>query len=279
MKRVSGILGIVAAGILALGAGPVGTVVVCAPGYPGNTEQAQPTMDEFAAALARAAGWPEGSLRAEYSERADAGVERIRSGDAVLALVTLPFYLEFGSDLELRPHLQAVRERGAVESWSLVVQEGTVRSPGDLSGWEVTGVPGYSPRYVRGPVLGGWGDLPGDVEVTSTSRALSALRRASRGEKVAVLLDDVQAAALASLPFGGSLEIVARSGPLPASVLCTVGDGLVSGNGELLEALAGLHRTEYGAVAMEAMELRRFEMLDPERLEEVVTAFEGAAVP
>src|SRR6059036_784782 len=40
------------------------TLVVCAPGYPGTTEEAQPTMDAFARAAEAAAGWPAGSLHA-----------------------------------------------------------------------------------------------------------------------------------------------------------------------------------------------------------------------
>src|SRR5207245_3648963 len=48
-------------------------IVVCAPGYPGTTGAAQPTMDAFASAAAAAAGWPAGSVRAAYFETAESG--------------------------------------------------------------------------------------------------------------------------------------------------------------------------------------------------------------
>ena len=52
---------------------------------------------------------------------------------------------------------------------------------------------------------------------------LSALRRVVKGEDVAVLLDGAQGDALPTLPFAAELEVLARSEPLPAAVVATVG--------------------------------------------------------
>jgi hypothetical protein len=243
-------------------AGEGAALVVCAPGYPGSTEQAQPTMDAFSAEVARASGIPGNEFRAEYHETAAGGVERIRSGGTVLALVTLPFYLEYGDELGLAPRMQGVAESGSTETWSLAAPKGRIRSPSDLAGWELTGGPGFSPSFVRGPVLEGWGEIPDDVEITFTARALSALRKAAGGEEVAVLLDDVQAGALPSLPFGDGLEIVAASEPLPRSLLCTVGDREERRTGVLLESLGRLHETDSGAAVLQEIRLHRFEPVD-----------------
>jgi hypothetical protein len=48
-------------------------IVFCAPGAPGTTEEAQPAMDAFAAALAAKAGLPAGELGATYAASEDAG--------------------------------------------------------------------------------------------------------------------------------------------------------------------------------------------------------------
>src|SRR5512137_188895 len=69
------------------------TLVVCAPGYPGSTEEAQPAMDAFAAAAGAAAAWPSGDLQAVYFETEAGGIERLAREDAGLALVPLPFFL------------------------------------------------------------------------------------------------------------------------------------------------------------------------------------------
>src|SRR5437867_12077892 len=71
----------------------LGSIVLCAPGYPGNTLQAQPTMDLFARYVEKAAGLAGGSLGAAYYETEKGGLDRLAAEDSALALVPLPFYL------------------------------------------------------------------------------------------------------------------------------------------------------------------------------------------
>ena len=130
------------------------TLVVCAPGFPSNTEEAQPTMDELAGALARGAGWADGRSAATYHPDVDGGHEARRDERAALALVPLPFYLEYGRQLDLRATLQVDQDP---EVWSLVAGTGAVSSPEALAGWEIAGIPGYSPRFVRHVLLADWG--------------------------------------------------------------------------------------------------------------------------
>ena len=54
------------------------TLVICAPGYPGSTAEAQPSMDTLAAAVSRAAGWPVGTVKAEYQETEAGGIARFK---------------------------------------------------------------------------------------------------------------------------------------------------------------------------------------------------------
>ena len=54
------------------------------------------------------------------------------------------------------------------------------------------------------------------AKVAESGQVLSVLRRRRKGEDVAVLLDGAQSDALATLPFAGELEVVARSEPLPS---------------------------------------------------------------
>jgi len=251
-------------------------LVACAPGYPGTTAQAQATMDRFAAAAETAAGWKPGGLGAVYHETLEGGVARLAEADAVLALVTLPVYLEERTRLSLTPRLQVAQDSGAMEVWSLVAKKGLVALPTGLDGWELTGGVGFSPDFVRGPVLGGWGDLPGSVRITFAAAPLSALRRAASGEKTAVILDSTATAALPGLPFAPDLEIVARSKPLPGSLLCSVGDRLPARDADrMIKALARLHQTPAGAEALKSIQVARFEAIDRAALEGAVKAFGG----
>jgi hypothetical protein len=250
------------------------TLVVCAPGYPGSTAEAQPTLDAFAAAAGRAAGWPAGGLAAIYHENAAAGLARLAEADAALALVPLSFFLEHRAALDLTPIAQAVPAGGsASESWSLVAGKGRVRSAAGLAGFELVGLAADSPRFVRA-ALAGWGELPADLRMRASGAVLSALRRAANGAPVAVLLDREAAAALPTLPFAADLEIVARTPPLPVSVLATVRGRLPAARAAAFSgALAGLAGTAEGATALAGLRLARFVPPDGAALAAIESAF------
>ena len=253
-------------------AGP-DVLVFCAPGYPGSTEEARPTMDALAAGVAAAAGWEPGSLTAVYYQDGSAGLARLKSDDAAVAMVTLPFYLRHREELDLKPLLAGVAAGEGDGSWSLVAATGRLTGPGDLGGWTVAGLPAYYPTLVHGSVLSGWGKLPPSVEVMFTARVLSALRKASRGEPVAVLLDRAQVEALPSLPYGESLEVVHVSGPMPTSLLCAVGGRLPPDRvDELVDGLRNLHEAPDGAVLLESIRMKRFRELDQSELRRITGA-------
>jgi hypothetical protein len=255
-------------------------LVVCAPGYPGTTAQAQTTMDGFARVVGAAAGWPEGRLGAVYHESLAGGVARLRESDAALALVTLPFFLQEGRRLGLAPRLQAVPETGASEIFSLVARRGAVSSAASLDGWEVTGSAGYAPAFVSGPILASWGTLPPTTRITFAPAALSALRRAAAGEKLAVILDAAATAALPGLPFAAQLEVVTRSRPLPASLLCTVGKRLTPSDSDaVVHALERLPDSAAGVEALRSIRLSRFQPIDTKELEAARQVFASAQAP
>ena len=260
--------------LAAAAAKPV-TLVVCAPGYPGTTVEAQPAMDTLAAATAGAAGWIAGELAAVYFETEQGGVDRLSRPDAAMALVPLPFWLKHREALKLEPALQAVQQDGeAAESWSLVASKGAVTGPASLAGFEIMSLAGYASRFVRGPALGSWGDLPRDITISFSGAVLSGLRRASTGAHVALLLDREQAAAMPSLPFAAKLEVVARSAPLPVSVLCAVNGRLPASRlRSLVSGLTSLNATAAGAEALAGVRLSRFVALDSPALARAVEAY------
>ncbi len=254
------------------------TLVVCAPGYPGSTAEAQSAMDGFAAAIAAGAGWKPGELRAVYFETEQPGVDRLAASDAAIAITALPFWLEHRAALRLTPHLQVVEEGGtAAEAWTLVAPAGAVTGPSSLSGFELVTIAGYAPGFVRGPALGPWGDLPRDVRIVSSNNVLSAMRRASQGNKVAVLLDRASAAAVPTLPFAAKLQVVTNSAPLPVAVLSIVGDRVPAAKLKaLLKGLTSLETTPAGKQALAAVRLARFVPADQSALTRAREMFDRA---
>jgi len=252
-------------------------LVVCAPGYPGSTAEAQPAMDGLAAAITAEAGWDGAAVRAVYFETEEGGLSSLQSPEVALTLVTLPFFLEHRAEFDLRPQLVAVpSDREPLEPWSLVAGAGLVKAPADLAGFELLSLAGHSPRFVRGPALGDWGTVPESVTITFSGAVLSGLRRAAKGEKVALLLDAVQTDALQRLPFSDQLEIVRTSPMLPVSIVCSVGDRVAPGRlSEVLGALEALDDRPAAAEALAGVRLDRFEPVDAAVLERAEKAFSG----
>jgi hypothetical protein len=250
------------------------TLVACAPGYPGTTEDAQPTMDELANGVTRAAGWSDERVAAVYHPTVEGGLEALSDDRAGLVLAPLAFYLEHRERLGLEPLLSVAQAAGAAETWSVVAKRGSVAGPESLAGWELAGMPGYSARFVRRVVLAEWGELPADVRVRFNPRVLSVLREAARGEKVAAILDRAQTDALASLPYADDLEVVARSRPLVGTVLCRLHGRLSdSAADELERAFLQLERLEGGRALLDTLRIQRFESLDAEALSRIERAF------
>src|SRR5262249_59875215 len=97
------------------------TLVVCAPGSPGSTAEAQPAMDALAVALARAAHLPPGGITAVYEETEPGCMRRLGEKDAGMVLATLPFLLAHEQELRLVARLSAMPQEGeALERWTLV---------------------------------------------------------------------------------------------------------------------------------------------------------------
>ncbi len=253
-----------ALGAVAVAAAPeTWLLVVCSPGSPGTTEEAQPRMDAFASTLSAKAGT---RITAVYEPSEAGGVKRIAS--ASLAIVSLPFFLAHEKDLGLHARLVTVQEgRPALESWVLVAQKGRIARSDQLAGFTIASNAAFAPGFVRGAVQAGLGALPNNVKLEQTTAVLSALRRAAAGESTAVLLDGPQAAALASLPFASKLEVVARSPAWPAGLVVTV-DARVSAQAwaPIQSGLLGLATERSATPVLGSIQIAKFGPLDEKSL-------------
>jgi hypothetical protein len=240
-------------------AASLATLVFCAPGYPGGAGDAQPLLDQFASAAVAASGWPAGSLATLYDPTEDGGLAKLKSADAVLAFVPYPFFVQHAAQLHLTPLVQAdVSDVGPREKWTLIAKAGRVSGPASMAGFTVLSVAGYAPDFVRNSALKGWA-LPPDVKIEATGQILSALRRVAAGESVAALLDQTQAAALASLPFADQLKAVMQSGELPVAIIAVVDNRVAPTRARALQqGLLKMGRSGGNADALGALRLHGF---------------------
>ncbi|HME37667.1 MAG TPA: PhnD/SsuA/transferrin family substrate-binding protein [Steroidobacteraceae bacterium] len=240
-------------------AAALGTLVFCAPGYPGAAGDAQPLVDQFAGAAAAASGWPAGSLAAVYDPTEEGGLAKLGQADAVLAFVPYPFFVEHAAQLHLTPLVQAdVTDVGPQQRWTLVAKAGRIAGPASMAGYTLLSVAGYAPDFVRHGALAAWA-LPPDVKIQATGQILSVLRRVAAGEPVAALLDQTQAAALPSLPFAAELKAVTQSEELPVAVIAVVGSRIAAARARALQtALLKMGREPGGADTLGPLRLHGF---------------------
>ncbi len=225
-------------------------------------------MDAFAAAVTKLAGWAPGQVVAAYVPSEKEGLSRIRG--AGVALVPLPFLVQHGRALALTPRLVVEQKGlGPSEQWTLVAKKGRVTKATDLAGMTVVSIAGYAPGFVRA-VLGTPWEMPAATKVVESAQVLSALRRAIKGEDVAVLLDGAQGNALSTLPFAAELDVLARSEPLPAALVTAVDNHLGATRWVVLDkALLALPADSAGSAALEGIRMVRFTPVDSVVLEKV----------
>jgi ABC-type phosphate/phosphonate transport system substrate-binding protein len=252
---------VVAAGVAVHAAPERHLIVVCSPGSPGSTDEAQPRMNAFADALSQKVGIP---IEVVYDNTDAGGANRIAS--AGIAIVTLPFFLEHAKDLGLHARLDIVQKgRPALDRWALVAQKGRIHRPEDLAGYTIVSTAAFASGFVRGSALSGFGAPPANVQLQHTRSVVSALRRAAAGERIAVLLDGPEETALASLPFAPQLEVITRSPPMPAGLVVTVDHRVPESTWTRIEA-GLLALSSARAEALDAIQIAQFAPLDAQAL-------------
>jgi ABC-type phosphate/phosphonate transport system substrate-binding protein len=127
-----------------------------------------------------------------------------------------------------------------------------------LSGYTILSVAGYAPEFVKHSALAAW-TLPSDVKIEATGQILSALRRVASGEPVVALLDQTQAASLATLPFAAQLKSLVQSPPLPVALIAVVDARLPAPRAKAVQtALIKLNAAAGGADTLASLRLKGF---------------------
>ncbi|HEX5064073.1 MAG TPA: PhnD/SsuA/transferrin family substrate-binding protein [Kofleriaceae bacterium] len=257
------LVAVLAVGAIAVAAAPGKLLlVICSPGSPGSTEEAQPRIDAFARALSAKAGT---TITAVYEPTEAGGVKQL--GGAAVGVVSLPFFLVHEKDLGMHARLVAVQEgRPALESWVLVAQKGRIHKAEELAGFTIASSAAFAPGFVRAATAG-LGALPANVKLQEMTAVLSSLRRAAAGEPIAVLLDGPQAGALKSLAFADKLDVVTRSPAWPAGIVVSLDARMpAKAWAPIQTALTGLAADRAAAQTLAAIQIAKFVALDEKSL-------------
>ena len=248
---------------------PARSILFWSPYSAGSSEQAAATMDAFARYLEKGAGWPAASASASYVNSVEAGTQAIASARPGFLIVPMPIFLSHREESAWTPLRVVVTDSGDAQRYTLFGPPGATLET--LKGATLEGETAYDPAFVAGVVLD-----RAQVELTlhPTARALSAVRRALKGERLAVLLDEEQRQGLASLPQGSTLAKLAESEWMPAGVVVAAQAASAADRAALEKALDRAGKDPAAAELLKTMKIRRFEKVDAQRLSRLRARYE-----
>lgn len=216
-------------------------LVVCDVGGPGNTAQAQPTLDNFLRHIEKTAGLEAGRLTGEYHTEMDDCLAYIKNQRPALAVLDLATYLQQARDLQLEPlaHLGPPdRQR-----YHVLVKKGAYTDLASLKGKKVVSSDLDDPRFAARIVFGGKIDPSAEFQLEHTRRPLKAIRQVVRGESDAAVVNADTFAHLGDLQLPEEPVAIFASEALPGLTMA-----VVQVNGAEQKALAEKVRGVVGAL-------------------------------
>ncbi|MFT5430214.1 MAG: hypothetical protein ACI9OJ_000887, partial [Myxococcota bacterium] len=189
--RVTPLLFFAFAVLLAGGASADTRVLLCFPGGPGSTEQAQPIVDEFLAKLAPAAGWT--TATGNYTNDMDACKKAMAEGGAQVVMLPLDVYLAERSAWKLSP-VATLANKETASKYHIVAKAGVTAEK--LKGATVSTGLSASDSFLSRIAFNGAFDCAGDFKLKRERSALSAIKNVARGKVEAAIVNDVEQKAL-----------------------------------------------------------------------------------
>lgn len=248
-------------------------ILFWAPYAAGSAEQAAATMEAFARYVEAGAGWPAGSAAAGYVNSVEEGRQAIEAAPPGFLIVPVPIFLRYHGAFRWQPLRFVVTDSGDAQRYSVFGPPGS--SLASLAGAPLEGETAYEPAFVAGVVFGKGADEI-KLQLRATTRTLSAVRRAAKGEPVAVLLDEEQRKALATLPQGTTLQMLAESAWMPAGILVAGPATAPADVTALLKALDKAARDPAAEELLKTMKIRRFEKVQADLLASLERKFSAA---
>ena len=226
------------------------TVLLCFPGGPGTTEDAQPVVDRFLKRLAEQAGW-KGATGAYYNDLA-ACRRQFGAAPPTVAMVPLDVYLEKRTSWKLSP-VATLQNKETAARYYLVGRAGTTVA--GLKGKKVSTALKASRRFLGRIAFGGKVNVEADFDLVATRSTPKTLKNILDGKAEAGIVTEQVYRTLASKPLTRDLVAIAVGPELPGAIVSGVGKA-PAGLGDALRALcrkdaplcAEMRITGFGAV-------------------------------
>ncbi len=230
-------------------------VLLCFPGGPGSTADAQPIVDRFLAKVSTLAGWS-GAAGAYHNHLGKCATQFAADKPSVV-IVPLHLYLAKRAAWNLSP-VSTLQNKETSGQYHLVAKKGATLD--SLKGQKlVTGLKA-DPAFFSKVAFAGKVDFASHFEFSPQRSALRAIKNVAKGKAAAVLLDDVQQRSLEGLPMAKELATLISGEKLPGAIVATVG----AMDGKLHGALAGVCKSD--AALCKEMRITGFSTVDAKQL-------------
>ena len=188
---------------------PVKFVVLLEGGLGGGA-QAQAYVDQFVGGFARRCAWP--SAASLYTNARERALAYVASDKPQFGLFSLGAYLALAGRQGLVVVGQADAKAAGGRRYHVVAKQGAGLAA--CKGQPLASNHAADPRFVDRVVFAGAARLS-DFTLVETARPVLTLKKVIRDEARCALIDDAQAATLATVEGGASLKILWSSAELP----------------------------------------------------------------
>ncbi|MCL7421211.1 MAG: PhnD/SsuA/transferrin family substrate-binding protein [Methylobacter sp.] len=190
-------------------------IVVCYPGGPVNTRDAQSAMGSMLRVVERVGQWPENRFDSLFTSKIDECRKQIAEKKPKFAITSLGLYLELRNQHNLLPVVQPRIKGRSSERYRVVVPKDKYKSLDELKGKNLGGTVLAEQSFIGKIVFAGKVDPASFFVLQPSSQAIRTLRALDKGELDAVILNEQQYAGLSSLHLQTPLEVVFTSEEIP----------------------------------------------------------------
>ncbi len=246
-------------------------IVVCYPGGPVNSKDADGAMSSLLRVVERVGQWQENSFKSLFTAKTDDCRKQMAEKNPKFAIISLGLYLELRTRYNLTPVAQPKINGSTSERYRVVVRQNTYKNLAELKGKTLGGSVLEEQSFIGKIVFADKYDLTGFFDLKPSNLALRALRSLDKGELDAVILNEQQFGGLASLHLDTPLETVFTSEEIPLmgvvanTTLTTQEERARFGN-----ALAGMCTDTEGKKLCELFGVETFSNVDAAAFEPMV---------
>lgn len=233
-------------------------VLLCFPGGPGSTEDAQPIVDRFLGRVATLAGWAKAS--GTYCNDMTACQQAREDGAPQAVILPLDVYLANRARWNLTP-VAALQNKEITGRYHVIVQKGKTLEA--VKGQTLITSLKSAASFLSRVAFEGKISVETDFQFSRVRSPIRAIRNVVDGKAAAAILDDNQRRSLDGLPMAAEITVALSGRELPGAIVAGVG-GVPTNLAAALTAVCAQHARE-----CEEMRITGFAAVDAAQLTEL----------